>query len=142
MFPKTTNCVHPSGSWKVLLVLQVGSLEHSRNATLNDGSDVRWVKRQCATSCPKPLLLLFYYFRIPRHMLLTVQHRYVWFHLRLFLWLLLLLFLRNTSLSLLLTSRPFYIEEKMQNIVYTCLIKAFIMWIAVLCNDFQPWEKP
>ena len=37
MFSKTTNRVHPSGSWKVLLVLQISSLEHSRNATLNDG---------------------------------------------------------------------------------------------------------
>ena len=113
MFSKTTNCVHPSGSWKVLLVLQVGSLEHSRNATLNDGSGVRWVKGQCATWSLRPLLSLFYYFRVPRHMLLTVQHRYVWFHLRLFLWLLLLLLLRNTSLRLFCTaSHPFYIEEQ------------------------------
>ena len=111
MFSKTTNCV--AGSWKVLLVLQVGSLEHSRNATLNDGSGVRWVKGQCATWSLRPLLLLFYYFRVPRHMLLTVQHRYVWFHLRLFLWLLLLLLLRNTSLRLFCTaSHPFYIEEQ------------------------------
>ena len=118
-------------------------MEHSRNATLNDASGVRWVRQQCATSSPRPLLLSCYYFRVPRHMLLTVQHRYFWFHLRLFLWLLLLLFLRSTSLSLLLNaSHPFYIRNKMQNVIYSCLMKASSIWSAVLCNYFKPWEKP
>ena len=118
-------------------------MEHSRNATLNDASGVRWVRQQCATSSPRPLLLSCYYFRVPRHMLLTVQHRYFWFHLRLFLWLLLLLFLRSTSLSLLLNaSHPFYIRNKMQNVIYSCLMKASSIWSVVLCNYFKPWEKP
>ena len=110
---------------------------------MNNESGVGWVKRQCATSSLRPVFLLFYYFRVPRHMLLTVQHKYVWFHLRLFLCLLSLLFLQNTSLSLLSTaSHAFYIKGQNAKCHNTCLMKASIIWSAVLCNDFQPWEKP
>ena len=34
------------------------------------------------------------------------------------------------------------LRDKMQNVIYTCLMKASIIWIAVLCNDFKPWEEP
>ena len=144
MFSKTTNRVHPSGSWKVLLVLQISSLEHSRNATLNDGQVSGGSNGNVPHRTPDPYYYyLTIYFRVPRHMLLTVQHKYVWFHLRLFLWLLSLLLLRNTSLRFFwIVSHPFYIEEQNAKCQINLSDAGFFMRSAVLCNDFQPWEKP
>ena len=34
------------------------------------------------------------------------------------------------------------LRNKMRNVKYTCLMKDFIIWSAVLCNDFELWEKP
>ena len=34
------------------------------------------------------------------------------------------------------------LRNKMQNVIYSCLMKASSIWSAVLCNYFKPWEKP
>ena len=143
MFSKTTNRVHPSGSWKVLLVLQIGSLEHSRNATLNDGQVSGGSNGNVPHRTPDPY---YYYLTISEYLVICCWPCSINtfdFIFGCFFGYFCCCFseiLRYASFELLLIHS--ILRKKMRNVKYTCLMQVFLMRSAVLCNDFQPWEKP
>ena len=143
MFSKTTNRVHPSGSWKVLLVLQISSLEHSRNATLNDGQVSGGSNGNVPHRTPDPYN--YYYLTISEYLVICCWPCSINtfdFIFGCFFGYFRCCFseiLRYASFESLLIHS--ILRNKMRNVKYTCLMQAFLCEVRCFVMISSPEES-